>query len=92
MRNVEQLSCTFNNKISNLSAHQLNISISIRSCSDHTNLEEIASFVEEEMFGVGSLEGYRWFHLQDIQRHFLVSQETVRLVIKYWQRVVFLTI
>ena len=49
---------------------------------NHTDLEEIASFVEEEMAGSGRLQGYWCFHLHAIQRGFVVSQETMRMIIK----------
>lgn len=44
------------------------------------DLEEVASFMEEEMAGCGRLQGC-WFHLRAIQRGFIVSQETMKLVI-----------
>ena len=45
-------------------------------------MEEIVSFVEEELAGSGRLQGYRWLHLRAIQRGFVVSQETMRMTIK----------
>ena len=45
-------------------------------------MEEIVSFVEEELAGSGRLQGYRWLHLRAIQRGFVVSQEKMRMIIK----------
>ena len=49
---------------------------------NQTDLEEVAAFVEGEMAGTGQLQGYRWMHQRAIQRGFVVSQETIRLIIK----------
>ncbi len=47
-----------------------------------TDIEEIASFVQSEMATSGRLQGYRWLHLRAIRRGYVVSQETMRMVIK----------
>ncbi len=49
---------------------------------NQTDIEEIASFVQSEMATSGRLQGYRWLHLRDIRRGYVVSQETMRMVIK----------
>ena len=83
-----------NKEILNLLAHQHHIIISIRTLKrickkmhlfrrkNQTDLEEVAAFVEGEMAGTGQLQGYRWMHQRAIQRGFVVSQETIRLIIK----------
>ena len=45
-------------------------------------MEEVAAFVEGELAGPGRLQGYRWMHQRAILRGFVVSQETIRLIIK----------
>ena len=49
---------------------------------NQTDLKEVAAFVEGDMAGTGQLQGYRWMHQWAIQRGFVVSQETIRLIIK----------
>ncbi len=49
---------------------------------NQTDIEEIASFVQSEMTTIGRLQGYRWLHLRAIRRGYVVSQETMRMVIK----------
>ncbi len=49
---------------------------------NQTDIEEIASFVQSEMATSGRLQGYRWLHLRAIRRGYVVSQETMRMVIK----------
>ncbi len=49
---------------------------------NQTDIEEIASFVQSEMATSGRLQGYRWLHLCAIRRGYVVSQETMRKVIK----------
>ncbi len=49
---------------------------------NQTDMEEIASFVQSEMATSGRLQGYRWLHLRAIRRAYVVSQETMRMVIK----------
>ncbi|XP_020563208.2 uncharacterized protein LOC110016040 [Oryzias latipes] len=83
-----------NKEILNLLATQNQIIISIRTLKricrklglfrrkHHTDLEEILTFVEEEMIGSGQLQGYRWLHQRALQRGFVVSQETIRALIK----------
>ncbi len=79
----------FNNKeIICLLAHQHGVIISKRTLQrlfrrkNLTDIEEIASFVQSEMATSGRLQGYRWLHLRAIQRGYVVSQETMRMVIK----------
>ncbi len=50
--------------------------------TNQTDIEEIASFVQSEMATSGRLQGYRWLHLRAIRRGYVVSQETMRMVIK----------
>ncbi|XP_035996634.1 uncharacterized protein LOC118564068 [Fundulus heteroclitus] len=83
-----------NKEILSLLAHQHQIIISIRTLKrlckrlclyrrkNQTDPEEIASFVEEELSGSGRLQGYRWLHLRAIQRGIVVSQNTMRMIIK----------
>ena len=54
--------------------------------NDHADLEEIASFVREEMFGSGRLWGYHWSHLSNIQKGFVDAQETMSLVQDFGSR------
>uniref|UniRef100_A0A3B3RAJ2 Integrase core domain-containing protein n=1 Tax=Paramormyrops kingsleyae TaxID=1676925 RepID=A0A3B3RAJ2_9TELE len=49
---------------------------------NQTDIEEIASFVQSEMATSGRLQGYRWLHLRAIRRGYVVSQETMRMMIK----------
>lgn len=45
-------------------------------------LENVVSFLEEEIQKSGQLHGYRWMHLKCLQKNFTVTQETVRLLLK----------
>ncbi len=49
---------------------------------NQTDIEKIASFVQSEMATSGRLQGYRWLHLRAIRSGYVVSQETMRMVIK----------
>ncbi len=83
-----------NKEILSLLAHQHHIIISIRTLKrickkrylfrrkNQSNLEDIAAFLEGEMAGTGQLRGYRWMHHRAIQRGFVVSQETIRRLMK----------
>ncbi len=83
-----------NKEILCLLAHQHGVIISKRTLQrlcrklnlfrrkNQTDIEEIASFVQSEMATSGWLQGYRWLHLRAIRRGYVVSQETMRIVIK----------
>ncbi len=83
-----------NKEILCLLAHQHGVIISKRTLQrlcrklnlfrrkNQTDIEEIASFVQSEMATSGRLRGYRWLHLRAIRRGYVVSQETMRMVIK----------
>ncbi|KAK0153303.1 hypothetical protein N1851_005037 [Merluccius polli] len=49
---------------------------------NHTNLEEVAAFLQTELAGNGQMQGYRWLHLRAIHKGYVVSQNTVRQLIK----------
>ncbi len=78
-----------NKEILCLLAHQHGVIISKRTLQrlcrklnlfrrkNQTDIEEIASFVQSEMATSG-----RWLHLRAIRRGYVVSQETMRMVIK----------
>ncbi len=83
-----------NKEILCLLAHQHRVIISKRTLQrlcrklnlfrrkNQTAIEEIASVVQSEMATSGRLQGYRWLHLRAIRRGYVVSQETMRMVIK----------
>ncbi len=83
-----------NKEILCLLAHQHGVIISKRTLQrlcrklnlfrrkNQTDIEEIASFVQSEMATSGRLQEYWWLHLRAIQRGYVVSQETMRMVIK----------
>ncbi len=83
-----------NREILSLLAHQHGVIISKRTLprlcrklnlfrrKNQTDIEEIASFVQSEMATSGRLQGYRWLHLRAFRRGYVVSQETMRMVIK----------
>ncbi len=83
-----------NKEILCLLAHQHGVIISKRTLQrlcrklnlfrrkNQTDIEEIASFVQSEMATSGRLQGYRWLHLHAIRRGYVVSQETMRMMIK----------
>lgn len=85
----------FNNKeILALLTHRHSVIISVRTLKricqtlrlfrrkNQTNLEVIAAFIRDEIAGTGQMQGYRWLHLRAIQRGYVVSQDTVRQLIK----------
>lgn len=85
----------FNNKdILKLLAHNHRIIISIRTLKrrcrelglfrrkNHTNLNEVIAFVQDELSGSGQMQGYRWLHQRAIQRGFVVQQDVIRQIIK----------
>ncbi|KAL3987647.1 hypothetical protein ACER0C_014762 [Sarotherodon galilaeus] len=49
---------------------------------NQSNLEEVLAFVQQEIMTNGEMQGYRWLHLHAIQHGFVVSQDTVRCIIK----------
>ncbi|KAL3973710.1 hypothetical protein ACER0C_024917 [Sarotherodon galilaeus] len=49
---------------------------------NQSNLEEVLAFVQQEIMTNGQMQGYRWLHLRAIQHGFVVSQDTVRCIIK----------
>ena len=83
-----------NKEILSLLAHKHRVVISIRTLKrlcrklrlfrriNHTSLEEVASFVQAETAGNGQMQGYRWLHLRAVQRGYVVSQDTIRHLIK----------
>ncbi len=83
-----------NKEILCLLAHQHGVIISKRTLQrlcrklnlfrrkNQTDIEEMSSFVQSEMATSGRLQGYRWLHLRAIRRGYVVSQETMRMVIK----------
>ena len=50
-------------------------------------MEEVAAFIQNEIAGTGQMQGYRWLHLRAIQRGYVVSQETIRQLIKLFDPV-----
>ncbi|KAK0134343.1 hypothetical protein N1851_005019 [Merluccius polli] len=85
----------FNNKeILGVLAQNHNIVISIRTLKrrcrklglfrrrSQTDINQVIAFVQEELRGNGQMQGYRWLHLRAVQRGLVVSQETVRQIIK----------
>ncbi|XP_035985476.1 uncharacterized protein LOC118558974 [Fundulus heteroclitus] len=49
---------------------------------NQSNLEEVLAFVQQEIMTNGQMQGYRWLHLRAVQKGFVVSQDTVRRIIK----------
>lgn len=49
---------------------------------NQSNLEEVLAFVQQEIMINGQMQVYRWLHLRAIQHGFVVSQDTVRCIIK----------
>ncbi|XP_053296889.1 uncharacterized protein LOC128456658 [Pleuronectes platessa] len=45
-------------------------------------MEEVLAFVQHEVMTNGQMQGYRWLHLRAVQRGFVVSQDTIRRIIK----------
>lgn len=48
----------------------------------HTDLEEVISFVRQELRHTGQMQGYRWLHLRALQTGYVVQQDTIRQIIK----------
>lgn len=40
------------------------------------------AFVQHELMTNGQMQGYRWLHLRAVQRGFVVTQDTIRRIIK----------
>ena len=49
---------------------------------NQSNLNEVLAFVQNEIMTNGQMQGYRWLHLRAIQHGFVVSQDTIRCIIK----------
>ncbi|XP_054896807.1 uncharacterized protein LOC129366793 [Poeciliopsis prolifica] len=49
---------------------------------NQSDLEEVLAFVQQQIMTNGQMQGYRWLHLRAIQHEFVVSQDTVRQLIK----------
>lgn len=45
-------------------------------------MEEVLAFVQHEIMTNGQMQGYGWLHLRAVQRGFVVSQDTIRRIIK----------
>lgn len=45
---------------------------------NYTNLNTVASFIQEQMTKSGQLHGYRWMHLNCIQNGLIVTRDSVR--------------
>lgn len=48
---------------------------------NYTDLEEVAAFLQSAITGNGR-QGYRWLHLRAIQQGYVVSQDTIRQLVK----------
>ncbi|XP_073449710.1 uncharacterized protein [Aquarana catesbeiana] len=85
----------FNNKeiLAVLASHNIVISYRTlkRICSkfslyrkkNFSNLPEVFSFLQAEIFKSGQMQGYRWLHLRALQKGFVVTQKTIRQMVKY---------
>ncbi|KAF7642721.1 hypothetical protein LDENG_00252490, partial [Lucifuga dentata] len=86
---------SFSNKeILAILAHQHDKVISVRTLKricrrlglfrrkNQTDLPEVLAFVQREITATGQLQGYRWLHLRAVQLGFVVSQDTIRRIIK----------
>lgn len=49
---------------------------------NQSDLEQVLAFVQHEIMTNGQMQGYRWLHLRAVQRGFVVSQDTIRRIIK----------
>ncbi|XP_047246888.1 uncharacterized protein LOC124883696 isoform X1 [Girardinichthys multiradiatus] len=49
---------------------------------NQSDLEEVMVFVQQEIMTSGQMQGYRWLHLCAVQCGIVVSQDTVRRIIK----------
>lgn len=86
---------SFSNKeILAILAHNNQIVISVRTLKricrrlglfrrkNQSDLDEVLAFVQHEVMTNGQMQGYRWLHLRAVQRGFVVSQDTIRRIIK----------
>lgn len=86
---------SFSNKeILAILAHNNQIVISVRTLKricrrlglfrrkNQSDLDEVLAFVQHEIMTNGQMQGYRWLHLRAVQRGFVVSQDTIRRIIK----------
>lgn len=48
----------------------------------YSNVDDVLSFIEEQLQCSSQLHGYRWMHLKCLQHGLVVSRETVRLILK----------
>lgn len=56
--------------------------LGLRRRVNFSNLDEVRSFIENELVSSGQLPGYRWMHLRCLQQGLVVKQKTVRLLLK----------
>lgn len=49
---------------------------------NQSDLEEVLAFVLHEIMTNGQMQGYRWLHLRAVQQGLVVSQDTIRQIIK----------
>ncbi|XP_037136560.1 uncharacterized protein LOC119139703 [Syngnathus acus] len=49
---------------------------------NQSDLGDVLAFVQHEILTCGQMQGYRWLHLRAIQKGFVVSQDTIRQIIK----------
>ncbi|XP_053699784.1 uncharacterized protein LOC128757644 [Synchiropus splendidus] len=49
---------------------------------NQSDLGEVLAFIQQEIMTSGQMQGYRWLHLRAIQKGFVVSQDTIRQIIK----------
>lgn len=47
-----------------------------------SKLEDVVNFIDQQLQSSSQLHGYRWMHLKCIQNGFVVTQKTVRLILK----------
>ncbi|KAF7653483.1 hypothetical protein LDENG_00082350, partial [Lucifuga dentata] len=81
-----------NKEILSLLVHKHSLIINIRTLKrqrlrlfrrkNHTNVEEVAAFLQTEIGGNGQIQRYRWLHLRAVQRGYVVTQDTIRQLIK----------
>ena len=86
---------SFSNKeILAILAHSNHIVLSIRTLKrickrlglfrrkNQTDLDQVLAFVQNEILTNGQMQGYHWLHLRAVQQGFVVSQDTIRRIIK----------
>ncbi|XP_034051654.1 uncharacterized protein LOC117561399 isoform X2 [Gymnodraco acuticeps] len=83
-----------NKEILAILAHTNHIVISVRTLKrickrlnlfrrkNQSDLEEVLAFVQHEIMTNGQMQGYRWLHLRAIQQGLVVSQDSIRRIIK----------